>query len=48
MHFAHTTLFINVVTLLGIFDIRPVRDDNGKAVLPAIEMVQGALALCVD
>lgn len=29
--------------MLAIFDIRPVRDEEGKEVLPEVEMVQGVM-----
>ncbi|KAB5589457.1 Cytochrome P450 family protein [Ceratobasidium theobromae] len=43
MHFAHGTLFINMVTLIAVFNIRPIRDENGNEVLPKVEMVQHTL-----
>ncbi|CAE6381492.1 unnamed protein product [Rhizoctonia solani] len=45
IHFAQSSLFINVATILSTFDIRPVQDEQGKDILPEIGLVMGALAM---
>ncbi|KAF8686461.1 cytochrome P450 [Rhizoctonia solani] len=43
VHMAESTLFITMATLLALFDIRPVRDQEGNEVLPQINMRSNAL-----
>ncbi|CAE6493549.1 unnamed protein product [Rhizoctonia solani] len=44
IHFVHPSLFINVATIVSTFDIRPVQEE-GKDIVPKIELVQGPLAM---
>ncbi|ELU38086.1 cytochrome P450 [Rhizoctonia solani AG-1 IA] len=37
VHFAESTLFITMCTLLTVFDISPALDENGNLVLPKVE-----------
>ncbi|KAF8602809.1 cytochrome P450 [Ceratobasidium sp. AG-I] len=43
MHFAKSSLFINITTMLATFDIRPILDQNGQEILPEVKMVQGVM-----
>ncbi|CEL54467.1 O-methylsterigmatocystin oxidoreductase OS=Aspergillus parasiticus GN=ordA PE=3 SV=1 [Rhizoctonia solani AG-1 IB] len=45
MHFAQSSLFINVATILSIFRIRPVQDEQGKDIVPEIGLEMGVLAM---
>ncbi|QRW26743.1 cytochrome P450 family protein [Rhizoctonia solani] len=45
IHFAHSSLFINVATILSIFDIHPVQDEQGRDIVPQIGLVMGTLAM---
>lgn len=44
IHFAKSSLFINITTMLATFDIRPGRNAEGQEILPVVEMVQGVMA----
>ncbi|CAE6494286.1 unnamed protein product [Rhizoctonia solani] len=44
IHFAHLSLFINVATILAVFNIRPLRNERGEDIIPKAELVPGALA----
>lgn len=46
-HFAKSSLFINITTMLATFNIRPVRNTEGQEVLPVVEMVQSVMVTYV-
>jgi hypothetical protein len=35
---AEATLFITIATFLALFDIRPVKDEQGNDVIPEVKM----------
>ncbi|QRV86908.1 cytochrome P450 family protein [Ceratobasidium sp. AG-Ba] len=43
IHMAESALFINMASLLAIFNISPARDDQGNAILPRAEMETNVL-----
>ncbi|CAE6431274.1 unnamed protein product [Rhizoctonia solani] len=38
IHMAEATLFITIATFLALFDIRPVKDEQGNDVIPEVKM----------
>ncbi|CUA74813.1 O-methylsterigmatocystin oxidoreductase [Rhizoctonia solani] len=44
MHFAHASLFINVATILSVFNIRPTKNERDEDIIPKAELAPGALA----
>ncbi|CAE6385703.1 unnamed protein product [Rhizoctonia solani] len=38
VHMAESTLFITIATFLALFDIRPVKDEKGREILPEVKM----------
>ncbi|KAF8594593.1 cytochrome P450 [Ceratobasidium sp. AG-I] len=46
VHFAEATLFITMCTLLTVFNIQPIRDEHGNAVLPEPRKEQNMLISC--
>ncbi len=37
MYFAEQAIFIAIATILWGFDIQPIKDENGNAILPPID-----------
>ena len=40
-HFARAILFLNMAHTLSVFNIRPVKDENGNPVPPPVAFVGG-------
>ncbi|CAE6462191.1 unnamed protein product [Rhizoctonia solani] len=43
VHLAESTLFITISTFLMLFDVRPIKDEEGKEILPEVNMKTNAL-----
>ncbi|KLO19241.1 cytochrome P450 [Schizopora paradoxa] len=41
IHFGLAALFIDIASILSVFDIRPAKDGNGRDILPPIEFIDG-------
>ncbi|KAF8748675.1 cytochrome P450 [Rhizoctonia solani] len=43
LHMAESTLFITISTFLMLFDVRPIKDEEGKEIPPEVNMKSNAL-----